>query len=139
MDDGPIPRPPSWVPLGGLNGRRPAAAGMDAVKASRFAREAVYLPKADMVLFGYLLQRDGKSVMPLYDCADNRWLTAEIPGSDFIGRKKQASSVDLGLVYDAKRDIVWGVLCKLRETGALNALRVDAGTLKAEPLKGADQ
>lgn len=92
--------------------------------AGRFAREAVYLPKADLAMFGYLLDVDGKMVMPFYDCQENKWLVGEIPGSEFINAKgKAGSSVDLGLAYDAKRDLVWGVLCALNK-GCLNAIRV---------------
>ena len=60
---------------------------------------------------------------------------AEMPGAEFINRGKAGSSVDLGLVYDAKRELVWGVLCSLRGTGALNVVRLDADSLGAKPLK----
>lgn len=110
-------------------------AGRDAIKVSRFAREAVYLPKNDLVLFGYAL--DGKT--PFYDVVGNRWLTAEIPGYEFSVRKVQDgvhASVDLGLIYDAKRDLVWAVMCKLQNTGDLQVLRIDSKTLKLLPLAG---
>ena len=87
------------------------------------------------MLMGCLLKRDGRSVTPIYDCAANRWLAAKIPGSKFIGRKGAGMSVDLGLKYDPKRDLVWGVLCKLRGTGALNVLRLDPARLKTQPLE----
>ena len=48
--------------------------GREAIKVKRFAREAVYLPKADRVMVGYLLEKGGKLVVPFYDCAGNRWL-----------------------------------------------------------------
>lgn len=110
-------------------------AGMEGIETARFAREAVYLPRVDLVMFGYLLERNGRKLVPFYDCAGNRWVTAAIPGSEFMGRKGRGASVDLGLVYDTKRDLVWGVLCRLRGTGALNVLRVDAETLTTEPLR----
>ena len=44
-------------------------------------------------------------------------------------RKTGGASVDLGLAYDAKRDLVWGVLCNLQGTGALNVLRFDGKKL----------
>ena len=56
--------------------------------------------------------------IPFYDIANNRWLTAEIPGSEFFVRTRPGTSVDLGLAYDAERDLVWGVMCKLRGNGA---------------------
>jgi len=112
-------------------------ANRDAVKGGRFAREAVYLPKCDMMMLGYLLKVGGKLVVPFYDCAKNQWLVAEVAGAEgFITRKGRAgSSVDLGLIYDAKRDLVWGALCMLRRDGALRALRVDRKTLNLKPLK----
>jgi hypothetical protein len=107
-------------------------AGRDAIMVKRFAREAVYLPKCDMVMIGYLFERDGKLVVPFYDCAANRWLTASMPGAEFINRGKPGSSVDLGLAYDSKRDLVWATLCNLGKQGALQVVRVDAATLGAE-------
>ena len=109
-------------------------AGMDSIQAVRFAREAVYLPKHDCVMFGYHLGR--QTVIPFYDVAANRWQTAELPGSEFYARKTPGigASVDLGLVYDPKRDLVWGVMCKLTGKGALNVLRLDE-SLKLSPVK----
>lgn len=109
--------------------------GREAVSGERFARESVYLPKSDTVLYGFLLAREGKLAVPFYDAAGNRWLGAEMAGAEFINRGKAGSSVDLGLVYDAKRELVWGVLCSLRGTGALQAVRLDAASLGAKPLK----
>jgi Galactose oxidase, central domain len=108
-----------------------------ALKTGRFAREAVYLPKSDMLMLGYLLKVDGKLVVPFYDCAKNKWFTAEMPGAEgFINRKGRAgSSVDLGLIYDAKRDLVWGTLCALRGDGHLRVLRIDRKSLKLIELK----
>lgn len=112
--------------------------GMDAIKAARFARESVYLSKADMVMIGFLLQAEGGLSVPFYDCGQNRWLTARMPGAEFMngGRNaKPGSSVDLGLAYDARRDLVWGTLCSLRREGSLQVVRVDAATLAATPLQ----
>lgn len=108
--------------------------GREAIKVGRFAREAVYLPKSDLVMLGY--PWNGQTLF--YSAADNRWLSAAIPGSEFYARKAQdgmVASVDLGLVYDARRDLVWAVMCKLQGTGDLQALRIDAGTLKLQPVK----
>ncbi|HUT35926.1 MAG TPA: kelch repeat-containing protein [Planctomycetota bacterium] len=110
-------------------------AGREAVVAKRFAREAVYLPKSDLVMIGYLSERDGGLVVPFYDCAGNRWLAARMAGAEFINGGKAGSSVDLGLAYDSKRDVVWATLCSLRREGALQVVRVDAATLGAAPLK----
>jgi len=110
-------------------------AGMDAVRVGRFAREAVSLPRLDMVMLGYRLPRGERFVVPFYDAAKNAWLAADLPGSAFIGsRGRGGCSVDLGLAYDAKRDLVWGVLCRLRP-GALHVLRLDADSLRLQPLK----
>lgn len=112
--------------------------GMDALKGARFARESAYLPKGDLVLIGFLLQGEGGFVVPIYDCEKNRWLAAKMPGAEFMNGGKNAkpgSSVDLGLAYDAKRDLVWSTLCSLRGEGALQVVHVDAATLGATPLK----
>jgi hypothetical protein len=109
-------------------------AGMDLIKGARFARESAYLPKGDLVVFGYLLSTDGGLAVPFYDCEKNRWLAAKMPGADFMNRGKPGSSVDLGFVYDPKRDLVWSTLCSLRP-GSLHVVRIDAATLEAQPLK----
>lgn len=108
--------------------------GSDSIQAARFAREAIYLPEQDRVMFGYHLNRPNS--IPFYHVASNRWQTATIPGSEFFLRKSnsQGTSVDLGLVYDAKRKLVWGVMCKLTGKGALNVLRLDQA-LDFAPLK----
>lgn len=108
--------------------------GMDAIKCARFARESVYLPKGDLLMMGFLLPIEGGVAVPFYDCEKNRWLAAKMPSAEFFNRGKAGSSVDLGLVYDAKRDLVWGTLCALKQ-GCLQVLKVDAATLSAEPLK----
>jgi hypothetical protein len=109
-------------------------AGRDRLDAPRFAREAVYLPKADLVLFGALVKSGEKLLVPFYDPKRNEWLLADVPGSEVLngGRKQAGAHVDLGLVYDAKRDLVFAVLCELKP-GAVRALRIDAATLKREP------
>jgi hypothetical protein len=101
----------------------------------RFARESAYLPKCDMVIFGYLTQGDGGSVVPFYDCEKNRWVGARLPGSEFISLGKPGMTEDFALVYDPKRELIWGVRGILQTAGSLRALRVDAATLGAQPLK----
>ncbi|MCX7591872.1 MAG: hypothetical protein N2255_09625 [Kiritimatiellae bacterium] len=109
--------------------------GSDAIRVERFARESAYLASADMVLVGYVLELGGRLVMPLYDCEENQWVVAEFPGSDFVSKGKPGTSVDLGLVYDAKRDLVWGVLCNLGAPNSLNVMRVVRGGLTRVALK----
>jgi hypothetical protein len=95
-------------------------------------------PKADMVMIGFLLDGESGLVVPFYDCEKNRWLAAKMPGAEFMNGGKKAkpgSSVDLGLAYDPKRDLVWSTLCSLRGEGSLQVVRVDAATLGATPLK----
>jgi hypothetical protein len=113
-------------------------AGMDLIrgdKEGRFARESAYLPKCDLVMIGFLLQRKGGLVVPFYDCEKNRWLTATMPGADFLNAGKPGASVDLGLAYDPKRDLVWATLCSLRKEGALQVVRLDGATLATQPMK----
>jgi len=104
-------------------------AGKTGITGKRFAREAVYLPRQDWLLMGY--RQSG--AVPIYDVAGNRWLSANIPGSEFMNKAETGASVDLGLAYDASRDVVWGVMCQLRP-GAIQALRVDATSLATAPM-----
>ena len=104
--------------------------GMKSIPGKRFAREAVLLPKDDLLVMGYKFE--GK--VPVYDLAKNQWFTAELPGSDFITRTEPGASVDLGLAYDAKRNLVWAVMCQLKP-GALQVLRIDRATLNLKPLE----
>ncbi len=63
-------------------------------RSARFAREAVYLPELDLVMFGYHLDEGNR--IPFYDIANNRWLTAEIPArsSSSARRREPASTWD---------------------------------------------
>lgn len=108
--------------------------GMEFIKVKRFARESAYLPKSDSVMFGFLLQQEAGLVVPFYDCDKNTWLGSKMTGSDFFNRGAAGSSVDLGLVYDSKRDVVLSTLCNLKP-GSLNVVRIDSTTLGAVPLK----
>jgi hypothetical protein len=108
---------------------------MDAVKVGRFAREAVYLPKDDLMMLGYRVRVGDKFMTPFYDPAENEWSGAEQPGGEFLARRGGVGcSVGLGLVYDPKRRLTWGVLCSLRP-GALRALRFDRETTGLTELK----
>jgi hypothetical protein len=89
-------------------------------------------------MVGYPIKVGGKSIVPFYDPAKNQWLVMDQPGSKFIaGRGGVGDSVGLGLAYDPKRDLVWGVLCALRP-GSLHAFRFDRATAKLEVLKPAE-
>jgi hypothetical protein len=110
-------------------------AGRERIVVGRFARESVWLPRRDLVMFGYHLERPNR--IPFYDIAENRWLAADVPGSEFFVRGEEGgTSVDLGLQYDASRDLVWAVMCKLHP-GAVQVLRVD-DELKTTPITGAN-
>lgn len=108
--------------------------GMEFIVSNRFARESVYLPKEDFIMLGFLLQQENGLVIPIYDCESNSWLGAKMPGTEFINRDKAGSSVDLGLVYDAKRDLVFATMCNLKP-GSLIVLKKDKATLNTLPLK----
>ncbi len=105
--------------------------GRDRLDTPRFAREAVYLPKADLVMFGALVKSGEKLLVPLYDPKRNEWVLADVPGAEVFnaGRKEAGASADLGLVYDPKRELVFAVLCHLKP-GAIRVLRLDGTTLK---------
>jgi hypothetical protein len=104
--------------------------GMKAIEGKRFAREAVYIPESDSLLAGYVVE--GR--MPIYDAAENGWLLVELPGSEFISRTPTGASVDLGLAYDAKRKLVWAVMCQLKP-GAIQVLRFEKTGLAAEKFR----
>ena len=105
--------------------------GRDRLDKPRFAREAVYLPKADLVRFGALVKSVEKLLVPFYDPKRNKWVLADVPGAKVFNasRKEPGASVDLGLVYDPNRELVFAVLCHL-EPGAVRVLRLDGTTLK---------
>ncbi|MCY2953878.1 MAG: hypothetical protein NTU53_18195 [Planctomycetota bacterium] len=75
----------------------------------RFQRESCYVGSADLVLIGVTLApgEDGVRWTPAYDCATNRWLGLRIDGPNPAG--KDGRNVSLGLVYDAKRNLIWAV------------------------------
>ena len=65
--------------------------------------------------------------MPFYDAERNEWVLADVPGGEVFnaGRKEADASVDLGSVYDPRRELVFAVLCHL-EPGAVRVRRLDA-------------
>ena len=50
----------------------------------------------------------GKWRWLIYDCDKNAWFAAELAGADPIG-KQGAFNVDVGLMYDPTRKLVWAV------------------------------
>ncbi|QDU95442.1 Kelch repeat-containing protein [Lignipirellula cremea] len=114
---------------GKVQKRNPA--GREAIVGKRFAREAVLLPDQNLVMFGYLIQAGERA--PFYDIEKNRWLAAAVPGSSFFNRPETGASVDLGLHYDQARQLVWGVLCRLKGDGDVQVLKVGSD-LSLEPL-----
>lgn len=64
------------------------------------AREAVYLPAQDKILYS------GNGVHLVYDCAGNSWETLAVTRGANVG---ETSSWSSGYGYDPKRDLVWDV------------------------------
>jgi len=90
---------------------------------------ACYEPEGDLMLLCALLppEEDGSRRTPAYDCAGNRWVSLRI-GYETAdeGRRPRvpgARGRSCGLVYDARRKLVWGV-----DTNRVDvyALRLDA-------------
>jgi hypothetical protein len=70
------------------------------------ARETVYLPDEDLVMIGAHVPPAGRKPLWLfYDCAQNRWRGAELPGEDPVGNLVFNNSI--GLMYDPNRKLVW--------------------------------
>lgn len=63
------------------------------------AREVVYLPKADLALFNNF----DDDRMVAYSPEKNAWLVTNIRK----GKEDRLGSVSIGLMYDARRDLVW--------------------------------
>jgi len=97
---------------------------------SIMCRELVYLPEWDAVLVASCVpDAEGKVRWPLYDCAKNAWRAVLLSGSEPAGK---AYNVSLGLMYDAKRKLIWAA-----DHGAnISALRLDLKTADVKPLEG---
>lgn len=90
------------------------AMGADKVKAN--FREAIYLPKDDLVMIG--------ATGLFYDCSKNAWLKADIP-SDRPPITKEGS-YNIGVMYDPSRNLVWAV----NTNSQVFALKFDARSMK---------
>ena len=93
------------------------------------SRETVYLPEADAVLVGAHVEAEGKPLWPLYDCAKNAWLGAELAGADPVGQGTFNNS--MGLMYDPGRKLVWAV----GQNGHPFVLRFDPKQARLHPLR----
>jgi hypothetical protein len=87
-------------------------------------RETVYVPGIDMVLTNDLIA--GKQAA--YDPAKNRWVLLGIKRQSVRDVNKQLGGVSLGMTYDSKRKLIWGLTLFSR----VFVLRLDPGTLKIE-------
>jgi len=110
--------------------------GQEKIVVKRFGRESVFLPKRDLVMIGYHLgwTEGKKNRIPFYDVAGNRWLVADLPESQFFSRQGEGASVDLGLIYDGPRHLVWAVMCRLQGPQDLQVIRLDE-KLSMSPLE----
>ncbi|MHC4913994.1 MAG: Kelch repeat-containing protein [Planctomycetota bacterium] len=103
-------------------------------KATVSSREAIYLENCDMVLIGaHVTGPDGKMLMPVYDCAKNRWLGVDLGGANPVGRrgKKTAFNNSVGLAYDPKRKLIWS----LGQRSQIAVLRFDPKTADLRELE----
>jgi len=98
---------------------------------------ACYDPASDLVLFCALLPAGGDGVQrqPAYDCGRNRWVSLNIryeAGANGKPVAPTATRRSVGLVYDARRGLVWGV-----DTNRLRVyvLRFDGRSAEAAPLE----
>lgn len=91
--------------------------------AFRTIREIVYLPKMDLLLFNNFL--GGKQVA--YDPEQNSWVLLEV-ARDPKGAKvlKALGGVSIGLMYDARRDLVWAQ----SSSRNMMVIKIDSKTVK---------
>ena len=79
------------------------AAGNDQVgtldRNSTNFREAVYLPREDLVMIG--------ATGLIYDCAKNAWFQTALPSDNPPITKE--GSYNIGVMYDAQRNLIWAV------------------------------
>jgi hypothetical protein len=99
-------------------------AGMDKA-AGGYARETAYSPKLDAVLLGAAKKFD-KTRWLLYDCGKNAWMGLSVEGGGY----NRPGFFNLGLMYDARRDLFWTMDAYSR----VCAMRVDPKTADLKPL-----
>lgn len=105
----------------------PAGLGAAALANVR-CRELVYLPEFDAVLIASrIADAEGKMRWPIYDCAANAWRAALLAGSDPVGKDY---NFGLGLMYDARRKLVWAA----DSYANIWALRLDLRAADLKPI-----
>ena len=115
-----------------------APANMAAAGRRPFAIDrALYDPRGDLVIFCALLpaDADGFQRTPAYDCAGNRWVSLKVGYERTDEGKPLAPGAvrhSCGLVWDARRGLIWGV-----DTNRVSvyALRFDATRADVMPLE----
>jgi Galactose oxidase, central domain len=92
-------------------------------RAFRTIREIVYLPKLDLLLFNNIC--NGKQVA--YDPEKNSWVLLDLARNPKDGKVlKDLGGVNIGLMYDAKRDLLWAMSGSRR----MFVIKIDAKTVK---------
>ena len=93
-------------------------------------RETCYVESEDLVLVGVTFAPgdDGLRRTPALDCATNKWVGMRIDGPNPAG--KEGRNVSLGLVYDARRNLVWAV----DTNGNIHVLRLDTKAMERKDL-----
>ena len=97
-------------------------------------RETCYDSANDLLVIGGTLPPDAKGLRrtPVYDCATNRWVALAIGGAvnpNDPRKRGSGRNVSLGLMYDAKRGLVWAVDTDSR----VYVLRIDIEAANALP------
>lgn len=116
------------VKSGQVSALGPAGKGSAVFKNVRF-RELVYLPEFDSVLIASRIpDAEGKMRWPLYDGGNNAWKAVLLSGSEPTGKDY---NVSLGLMYDAKRKLIWAA----DHAASISALRLDLKTADVKPVE----
>lgn len=84
-------------------------------------REAVYLPRDDLIMIG--------ATGLIYDCGKNAWFKTALP-SDPPPITKEGS-YNIGVMYDPQRSLVWAV----NTNSQVFVLRFDAQSARLEAVK----
>ena len=89
-------------------------------------REAMYVPNADLVFLGKPVKlSDGVTYWLCWDCSNDAWVALKLAGpAPRIG-------VSTGIMYDAKRKLVWTADAALR----ISVVRLDRKTVTIKELK----